>query len=189
MGSLEELTKYYSKQDLTGEDIQALTGKAPVIYSDLKNYATLTDLLGQENFAIILYQTSSKTTGHWVMVCCNKKTNDIVYFDSYGLHYDTEQQYGAAYDKPLPRYLTQLIEGDGRPIKINQYDYQRWAKGVSTCGRWSCIAEHFLKYITLQQFQILFTTNQSALLNQPDIAATLLTVLGLRNIPQFFEKS
>ena len=186
--SLERVAQYYSKQDLTGQDIFDLTGKQPVIYSELKNYSTLKQLLGSENFCVILYQTSSKTTGHWVAVMCNEKSNDIVYFDSYGLHFDEEIQYGATYDKPLPRYLTQLIEGDGRPVKINQYDYQKWTKGISTCGRWSSIAVKFLRHITLSQFNQLFTTNQSALLNQADIAATLLTLLSLRDIPQFFNK-
>jgi hypothetical protein len=186
--SLERVAQYYSKQDLTGQDIFDLTGKQPVIYSELKNYSSLKQLLGSENFCVILYQTSSKTTGHWVAVMCNEKTNDIVYFDSYGIHYDGEIQKGADYDKPLPRYLTQLIEGDGRPIKVNQTDFQKWSKGISTCGRWSSIAVKFLRHITLQQFQILFTTNQSALLNQADIAATLLTLLALRDIPQYFNK-
>jgi len=187
MASLEELTKYYTRQDLTGQDIFDLTGKQPVIYSELKNYSSLKQLLGSENFCVILYQTSSKTTGHWVAVMCNEKTNDIVYFDSYGIHYDTEQQFGAEYDKPLPMYLTQLIESDGRPVKITQTDVQKWGK-ISTCGRWSSIAVKFLRHITLSQFNQLFTTNQSALLNQADIAATLLTLLSLRDIPQFFNK-
>ena len=185
--SLEHIAQLAIKQDLSGQDIFELTGKQPIIYSHLKNFNTINDLLGKEGFCVILYQTSSRSTGHWCSIMVNKKLNEIIYFDSYGLHFDTEQQKGAKYDMPLPKYLTNLIVSDGRNYKWNQFDYQMWSPDVSTCGRWASIAVKFLKYITLSQFNQLFTTNGSSLLNRPDIAVSLLTFLTLRDVPKYFQ--
>jgi hypothetical protein len=179
--SLESIAKRAMLVDLSGDDITRLTGRSPIIYSDLKNYTSFKGLMGTWGFAVILYQTSSKTTGHWVATMVNNR-NEIVYFDSYGLHFDTEQQKGAKYDIALPTYLTNLIEKDGRVVKINGYDYQKWSPRVSTCGRWSSIAIKLLPHITLDEFRALFTSNQSSVLNQPDFSASLLTLLSVGDI-------
>lgn len=185
--SLEQITKFYINTDLSGEEIYQLTGKSPIIYSNLKNYKTLSELLGNEKFCVILYQTSSKTTGHWVAIMYNV-SNEIVYFDSYGLHYDTEQQNGATFDVKYPMYLTNLIKNDGRNVVFNQFDYQQWNKNVSTCGRWASVAVKFLRNISLSQFYQIFTTNQNSQLNKPDFAVSLLTLLSLNDITKFFNK-
>lgn len=177
MNSLEQITLKSVNNDLSNNGIYRLTGKQPISYSDLAKYSNLNDLLGKDNFCVLLYQTSSKTTGHWVALMVNIK-NEIVFFDSYGLKYDFEQQYGATYDKSLPKYLTNLIESDGRVVKYNTFDYQRWGKSVSTCGRWSSIAVNLLRKLSLQAFNRLFTTNKSTLLNNGDFTITLLTLIG-----------
>lgn len=185
--SIEQLAKYFTKEDLTGQDIRQLTGKSPVIYSALAHYKTLNDLIGQEKFCVILYQTSSKTNGHWCAIMVNNQ-NEIVYWDSYGLKYDTEQQKGATYDIILPMYLTNLINNDGRKITWNTFDYQKWSPVVSTCGRWASVAVRFLRFIPFSVFNQLFTTNTSNILNQPDITVSLLTLLSLHDIPKYFNK-
>lgn len=185
--SLEQIANFYINTDLNGVDINQLTGKSPIIYSDLKLYKSLSALLGSQKFAVILYQTSSKTTGHWVAVMVNKY-NQIVYFDSYGLHYDTEQQNGANFDVKLPMYLTNLIEADGREVVYNKFDYQQWSKNVSTCGRWASVAVKFLRDISLSQFHQLFTTNQNSLLNKADFSVSLITLLSLSDITKYFNK-
>ena len=35
---IESIVKYFSQRDLTGDEIQKITGKQPILYSDLKNY-------------------------------------------------------------------------------------------------------------------------------------------------------
>ena len=120
--SLEEITNYFTKQDLSSVDIKDLTGKAPYTYEELGQFHTLNQLLGTEGFAVILYQTT-KTSGHWTSIVRNKHTNQIFFFDSYGLHYDGEIQY-TPYNQKLPRYLSQLIDSSGEDVKCNQYDFQ-----------------------------------------------------------------
>lgn len=184
--SIEQLTKYFIKQDLTDTDIKTITGKEPYTYEELGQFNSLDDLLGSEDFAVILYQTT-KTSGHWTAIVKNIHNSEITFFDSYGLYPDSEIQY-TKYNQSLPMYLTKLIKESGKDIKYNKVDYQKWSKAISTCGRWASIAVKLLKHIDLNTFQQLFTTNQNSLINQPDFTATLLTLLQLKNIPQYFKK-
>jgi hypothetical protein len=182
--SIERLVNYFRGTDLSGNDIVKLIGKPPVLYSDLKNYKTLNQLLGRESYVVLLYQTSSKTTGHFV--CCFIRAGTIHFQDSYSFKYDTEQQY-TPYDEPLPRYLTQLIESDGRPVVWNKHDYQAKSSSVATCGRWSCL-RILLKSISDMDFQHLFYTNKDAFLTSDNLVV-MLTLVGLNNINEFFEKN
>lgn len=184
--SIEQLTKFFITQDLSNTDIKTITGKEPYTYEELQQFNNLDDLLGTENFAIILYQTT-KTSGHWTAIVKNIHNNQIIFFDSYGLYPDTEIQY-TQYNQSLPMYLTRLIKESGKDIKYNNVDYQKWSKSVSTCGRWASIAVKLLKHIELSTFEQLFTTNQNSLINQPDFTATLLTLLQLKDIQKYFKK-
>lgn len=180
MNSIEKLAFDSINKDLSNNGIKRLTGKEPIAYSDLVNYSNIDELLGTEKFIVILYQTSSINNGHWVALMVNHK-NEIIFFDSYGIKYDFEQQYGATYDKKLPKYLTNLIETDGRTVKYNTFDYQKWGKS-STCGRWSSIAVNLLRKLTLEQFNQLFNTNKSSLLNNGDFMVCLLTLIGNQDL-------
>jgi len=184
--SIEQLTNYFIKQDLSDEDIKTITGKEPYTYEELGQFKSLDDLLGSEGFAVILYQTT-KTSGHWTAIIKNIHTEQITFFDSYGFYPDSEIQY-TKYNQSLPMYLTKLIKDSEKDIHYNQYDYQKWSKSVSTCGRWASIAVKLLKHINLSTFQQLFTTNKNSLINQPDFTSTLMTLLQLRDIPQYFKK-
>jgi hypothetical protein len=182
--SIERLVNYFKKTDLDGQDIIKLIHKPVVLYSDLKNYSNLNQLLGNEGYVVILYQTSSKTTGHFV--CLFIREGKIHFQDSYGLAPDSEQQY-AQYDQPLPRYLTQLIESDGRPIVWNKHDFQSKNPNVATCGRWSCV-RIMLKDLDNQQFQQVFYGNNDSYLT-PDNLIVMLTLIGLHNIQEFYQKN
>ena len=182
--SIENLVNYFKKTDLTGNDIIKLTGKPPVIYSDFKKYKNVNSLLGSQGYIIILYQTSSKTTGHF---CCLSVRNDELYwFDSYGFAPDAERQY-TPYDQKLPRYLTQLLEADGRPILWNKHDYQSKDITVATCGRWSAV-KCLLKDLSPQDFQHIFYTNKDPYLTSDNLIV-MLTLIGLNNINEYFEKN
>lgn len=184
--SIEQLTKFFITQDLSNIDIKTLTGKEPYTYEELEQFSSLDDLLGNDGFAIILYQTT-KTSGHWTAIVKNIHNNQIIFFDSYGLYPDSEIQY-TQYNQSLPMYLTNLIKQSGQNIKYNNIDYQKWTKTTSTCGRWATISVKLLKHIDLPTFEQLFTTNQNSLINQPDFTATLLTLLQLNNISNYFKK-
>lgn len=180
--SIERMVNYFKDQDLSGQDIEKLIHKPVVLYSDLKNYSSLNQLLGKEGYVVIMYQTSSVSTGHFV--CLFLKNNVIHFQDSYGFKPDSEIQY-AQYDQKLPRYLSQLIESDGRPIVWNKHDFQSKNPNVATCGRWSCL-RILLKDLSNQQFQNLFYSNNCSYLT-PDNLVTMLTLVALHNIQEFYQ--
>lgn len=189
--SLESIVFHFKKRDLSGDEIENLTGKYPILYSDLAKYSSLTSLLGKHNYAVILYQTSSKTTGHFVSISFNSETNTIRFSDSYGFPMDSEIQY-ADFDKPLPRYLTLLVQkhmsnNPSCKFEFQSHDYQSKNSVISTCGRYSSLFSLFYK-IPLNKIHQLFRDNQSAFLSDPDNVATLLTLVGLNNIQDYLGK-
>ena len=182
--SIQQLVEYYKGTDLSGQDIVKMIGKGPVLYSDLKKYKNLNQLLGKEGYVVILYQTSSKTTGHFCALMI--KNNAPYWFDSYGFKPDAEEQY-TPYDQKLPRYLTMLLEADERPVSWNKHDYQAKRASVATCGRWSTIAI-LLKDLSPQDFQHVFYNNKDPYLTSDNLVV-LLTLTGLNNINEYFEKN
>ena len=182
--SAELLVQYFKGTDLTGQDIVKLINKPPVLYSDLKNYKNLNQVLGKEGYFVLLYQTSSKTTGHFVS--CMTRDNTIHFFDSYGFQPDAEIQY-TPYDQKLPRYLSQLLQADGRPISYNKHDYQAKGSSVATCGRWSSV-RCMLKDISDKDFQHIFYNNKDAYLTSDNLII-LMTLIGLNNIQEYYQKN
>lgn len=180
--TLQDMIAHYKGIDLNGDEILELVGKAPVLYSNLSRYSNIDQLLGNEGYAIVLYQTSSISSGHYVAITRNAM-GKYRYCDSYGLpNPDTELQY-TPFDQPLPKYLTKLLAGTG--YESNTFDYQRKNPGVSTCGRWSAIFCK-LRNLSLTQIQELFTLNSDPILRDPDNSACLLTFLSLRDIPLYY---
>jgi hypothetical protein len=184
--SLERLVSFYKTRDLTGEDIETLTGRAPIVYSDLKQFNSIQQLLGKWKFVILLYQTSSASNGHFVCLRESDK-GELSFSDSYGYHWDTEQHFGARYDLNIPRYLSMLIEKDGRDCTWNRFDYQRKAGAVASCGRWSSVFACW-RNLSFDDIHNLFTQNSDAWLQDYDNAVVTLTLLPLHNIREFFEK-
>lgn len=181
--SLEDIVKHFKMTDLSGEEIQTLIGKAPVLYSDLAKYKSMTQLLGKENYVVILYQTSSKTTGHFVAITRNDTTGLLRYFDSYSLTPDTELQF-TAFDRPLPKYIIGLLGNEN--YEVNKVDYQAKKSGISTCGRYASTACMF-RNISLKRIEELYKMNKSSWLNEPDNAVTVLTLLGLKDISSYLD--
>jgi len=184
--SIERLVNYFKGTDLSGQDIVKLIGKGPILYSNLKNYQDLNQVLGKEGYFVLLYQTSNVTTGHFV--CCFIRKGRIHFQDSYGFKYDAPITHGLTpYDEQFPLYLTHLIESDGRPIVWSTHDYQSKNSSVETCGRWSCL-RLLLKAINDMDFQHLFYTNKDAYLTSDNLVV-MLTLVGLNDIDEFFEKN
>ena len=180
--SLEDVVKHFIKRDLNGEEIKRLTGKAPVMYSDLEQYSTLKQLLGAEGYAVVLYQTSSRTTGHYIAITLNSKTNKVRYCDSYGIKTpDAELQF-TPFDQTLPKYLTRLLAP--YQYESNPVDYQSKSAGVSTCGRYASLFCRF-KDLSLRQINEIFQGNRDAYLQRSDNVAVLLTLLGLDDITEY----
>ena len=178
--SIETIVSHFKKRDLSGEEIQKLIGKPPVLYSDLRG-KTLSQLFGKENYFIVLYQTSSRTTGHYVAI--TKSDSGLVrYADSYGIpNPDTELQY-TPYDQVLPKYLSKLL--DGVDFESNRVDYQAKKSVISTCGRYSSLFCLF-RNLTLSQIHEMYKMGKSAFLNDTDNLVTILTLIGLNDIQSY----
>jgi len=180
------MVNYYKGRDLSGVDIKTLTGRAPVLYSDLKNFSSIKELLGNFHFVILLYQTSAINTGHFVCLRENDE-GSLSFSDSYGYKFDTETHLGATYDQRFPPYLTQLIAKDGRVCDWNKYDYQRKSGAVATCGRYSAVFAMW-RNLSFEEIKGIFTLNTDPWLNQPDNLVVVMTVLPLSNIREFFQQ-
>jgi len=184
--SIEQVVKYYIKKDLTGDEIRKLTGKYPVLYSDLKNYTFKNLLKGVGDHQVILLQTLSKVQGHYIALF--QRADGVYYFDSYGLGSPDSYKEYTAYDQRYPNYLSRLLKESGKPIISNNYDYQSWnPSGISTCGRYSALRIHLLG-LDNNEFHSLFVGNNSRFLNNPDNVVTILTLTALNNINQIFDE-
>jgi hypothetical protein len=183
--SIENIVKHYTNRDLTGQEIQNLIGKPPVLYSDLSKYTFKTFFPASAPFQIVLLQTKAINFGHYV--ACFLTDNAIYYQDSYGLGApDTYKSY-TKYDEEYPPLLKNLLASDPqrRPVISNMVDYQKWGK-AQTCGRWAALRIIF-RNLTNPQFESLFRGN-TGFLSNPDYVATILTLNGLDNVQEYFEK-
>jgi len=180
--SLENIVKYFNKRDLTGDEIETLIGKAPITFSDLAKFKTIEEVLGPEKYCIILYQTSSKTDGHFVAIT-QYDDGTISYRESYGYN-PLQVKNLCPYDDPLPRYVVQLLYD--HKVEYNRFDFQQKGKGVSTCGRWSAIFCR-MRQVPLKDLIRLVITNKSEFLSDYDNIATVLTLLSLKDITTYEE--
>lgn len=181
--SLERIVEHFKKTDLSGDDIETLVGKPVVLYSDLGKYKSITQLLGKEKYVVILYQTSSYTSGHYIAITQND-SGKIRYCDSYGIKNPLTELQFTPYDKVLPKYLDKLL--GGIDYESNTTDYQSKTPTISTCGRWASLFCKF-RNLTLVQIRELFTANKSAYLNDSDNASVLLTLLALKDITSYLD--
>jgi len=189
MTSLEHLVSKYKTRDLTGGEVKSVCGLEPILYSDLKNYKSIDQLIGKQKSAIILYQTSNKTDGHYV--CCGQRSSgQYFFFDSYGIHWGSEKMYGADFDKSLPRYLDNLfqktVQQTGKEVEWNTYDFQSRNPTITTCGRWASLAALW-KNLSNKEFVGLFTHNKDPFLQNHDNCSVILTMLQLKNVREAFD--
>ena len=122
---------------LSDDDLQRALGiRSDVIvkYSELKDYSTLEDLIGNVgNFRIILIE-DKYNSGHWVAIA--RGTTHYYFFNSYGVKPDGDWKW-------VPR-MTRLILGEGtneltRLLKDVPHEYNKMKLQGSksqTCGRW-----------------------------------------------------
>jgi hypothetical protein len=181
MTNLEAVVNYYKYTDLSGDEIETLTGRQPILFSDLAKYQNINQVFGKFNYAIILYQTSSYTNGHYVAITRNDE-GKIRYCDSYGIPNPLKEVQYTPYDKALPNYLDKLLQGID--YESNTKDYQSWKK-TATCGRYASFFCR-LRNLSLQQIDYLF--KNQGFLSIPDNMVTILTLFGLKDISEYFQK-
>ena len=105
-----------------------------ITYNELGQYKSLEQLLPKEkDFVILLYQTQSETSGHWV--CLVRNDNNIYYFDSLANKIDVPLKWDNQKIMKTP-YLSDLVDNQD---KFNVYEntklYQKNVTGINTCGR------------------------------------------------------
>lgn len=104
-----------------------------IVYNDLEDYKTIDELLKKDiDACILLYQTESENSGHWVALCRNY--NDIYYFDSYGKSIDEPQKWNTK-NIMIPNLLTKLLDDDNFNVYENDKAYQKHEYLINTCGR------------------------------------------------------
>ena len=167
---MDKLINYIVDNDLSGTDVQRICfDQYPVIiYSDLVNYSSIDEVLG-ENLAFILLFQNTKLTGHW---CCvwKQTRNTICFFDSYAIAPDAQLNLATYVKVP---YLTQLFKKSGCHIDANTYELQKFTTKVNTCGRWCGIRLRF-RNLSHKKFHQLFTENKQY---SPDFWVCALTLL------------
>lgn len=181
MKSLTELVKIYKRQDLTAQDIEDATGRKILLFSELRKYKSLDDLLSKHGFVIILLQVNNQYNGHWVCLSKNDKTGVYRWADPYGISPFTEVKDYVPYDyKNFPDYIKELFERSSN-IEYNKVDYQAKQPTISTCGRYAIVFSK-LRNLSLNDIEVLFKTNNVAYLQDTDNVVTLLTMLWLGDL-------
>tara|TARA_R110000782_G_scaffold16495_1_gene47177 strand:- start:385 stop:1356 length:972 start_codon:yes stop_codon:yes gene_type:complete len=140
---------------LSGNDILENVDCNLIKLSEIKNYNSI-DALLKNNRCVILFE-NRMNVGHWT--CMYKRGNTIFFFDSYG------NDMKGVYDF-VPKNINQSLQQNFKdlvkllynsPYKVeyNDYELQKDADGINTCGRW-CIIRMEYPQLSLDQFNKLF---------------------------------
>jgi len=153
--------KNSERVELTGKDIGAILGENDpniLVYSDLFDYKSIDEVLGQKGYLVLLYQIKNIHNGHWV--CLFKQRDYLVFFDSYGLSPDEEVKFIPQFQsldnrgEPVP-HLTKLLDESSYKILHNTNQYQSDKKDINTCGRHTCVRLKFRDLTPDQYHQLM----------------------------------
>ena len=143
-----ELSNYELKE-LKADPLDDLEIKAQdkdiqiIVYNDLQRYKSIDELLPNNiDYCILLYQTESENSGHWVALCRNNE--DIYYFDSYGKPADEPQKWNTK-NIMTPNLLTNLLKDGNFNVYENTKKYQKQEYLINTCGRHAVLFIEFFK--------------------------------------------
>lgn len=146
-------------------------------YSEFAGMRKIDDAFVDCDDVLIIYETR-KNYGHWVALHKSKR-NTISYFDPYGfdnfdtdeLSYTKNKQFKKENNMDYP-YLLKLLYESNKPIEYNDFQFQKKATGINTCGRWCAfffITNDFMKPDDL------VTMMKDIPLNERDDYITILT--------------
>jgi hypothetical protein len=141
MSSIDEIAKLKIEPiddlQIENEDMEDGIRDIKIItYNDMANFECLDCLFDKHNYIMMLYQTDSPTSGHWVSLIRDKKSNTVYYFDSYG--YDIDIPQGWSTNSMVKGLLSNLFENDKQYKKfVNKKKYQKLGNHINTCGRHS----------------------------------------------------
>lgn len=128
-----------------------------VSYTEMHKYRSLDELLGEYGACIVLYETK-KNYGHWC--CIFKVTNELLeFFDPYGIFPDQELKFikkdfqiASRQNEP---YLCKLMLESPYVLSYNHFRFQKYKKGVNSCGRW-CGLRIIFRNLPLELFIEIF---------------------------------
>jgi hypothetical protein len=129
-------------------------------YKNLFKYNNLLQLLPNKiSILVILINTSPSGTGHWVVLM--RQDTLLTYFDSYGKQLDEELKYISNTNRTVLHetnpYLSILVSKlikEGYTLTTNNIEFQRYANGVNTCGKYVVfITNSILNGLNLQESQ------------------------------------
>jgi hypothetical protein len=129
-------------------------------YKNLFKYNNLLQLLPNKiSILVILINTSPSGTGHWVVLM--RQDTLLTYFDSYGKQLDEELKYISNTNRTVLHetnpYLSILVSKlikEGYTLTTNNIEFQRYANGVNTCGKYVVfIINSLLNGLNLQESQ------------------------------------
>jgi len=129
----------YEKVALSDKDMfNLLDGKFNlVLYPNLIKYSTIDEVLGPHEACVLLFETR-KAYGHWVCLWKLNK-NTLSFFNSYGGYPDDTLDFiphhFAELNNELYPYLSLLLVCCPYKLTYNEYQYQKFGKGIATCGR------------------------------------------------------
>lgn len=174
----ESIAKPLSDSDLR----KLIEGHAKVVlYSNLKGYSSLNELLNCPGQSIFLLYQQAPNYGHWT--CLFKQGNRIEFFDPYGINVDDELKWTDPsmrkqlhMDKP---WLSKLLYESPPHYTLiyNQHPFQKRGNDINTCGRW-CVLRLLFKNLSLEQFVELFGKSNIKK-KSLDSIVTLLTIPDL----------
>jgi len=136
---MNKTIKYYEDVALSNSDVlNQLNGKVKIVlYPDLYKYHSIDEVLGPYGACVLLFEAKPKY-GHWV--CLFKQTQDeVCFFNPYGgypddsLHYISDEfKQKSHQNKPI---LSQLLLESPYNLSYNEFQFQKRAKDIKTCGR------------------------------------------------------
>lgn len=138
--SLTSIIKNAEKIELSGEDVNRITGGNAVImsYTKLGEYDNIDMVFKNKNCLILLYEIR-QNFGHWVCLLRKSKLNEIEFFDPYGMCVDCELNYNNDYYRSEGPHLSVLLKKSGYKIVVNKKRFQQFKTDVNTCGRHSSL--------------------------------------------------
>lgn len=146
-------------ESLSGNDLIMHFKNPPnlIMYSDLKKYHSIGQLLGRTGKCILLYR-NSENNGHW---CCLYKYKGVLhFFDSYGFVPDDQLKFAQPHLRPNLRqdykHLTKMMLESGMPVEYNEYELQDYSDPrMATCGRW-CVVRLQHPEVSIKDFNRIF---------------------------------
>ena len=178
MKNLDYAVSQAETVSLSDSDIKELTkGKCNVmLYSDLMNYDTIDQVLGQHGAVVLLYQTNERLYGHFVSLFKHpSKQNTLIFYDSYGLKMDAElkfSKFNISNMGGLEPHLSNLIQKSKYLVESNSKRLQKNYKDDNTCGRYAAMRIVF-RELDNNQFNHMIASNKHY---DSDYAITILSL-------------